>query len=335
MSTRPPTLDSRLSQVFQGAGGRVSGLTRGLPSGFGAAVASEASTRRWAVAGVTLGILAAVVVWAPAQWLASLVQHVTHDRIQLADARGTIWNGNAVAVLTGGAGSRDARSLPGRLQWQMRPHWTSGVITLTQGCCLRQGVDLVLRPGLNRLRIDIQPRSAPPLGVQPPPAPGQAATPMADTGHPLPGGPGGDAPWAQWPADWISGLGTPWNTMELGGALRLSSQGLALQWVQGRFSIEGRAELGIQDLRSRLSTLPRLGSYRLAISGDPAQAGTAQILLDTVDGALLLNAQGSWSAGGLRLRGDASARDADQGALANLLNILGRRDGNRSILSIG
>jgi len=41
---------------------------------------------------------------------------------RLADARGTVWSGSAVAVLTGGAGSRDATALPGRLGWTLRPH---------------------------------------------------------------------------------------------------------------------------------------------------------------------------------------------------------------------
>ena len=57
--------------------------------------------------------------------------------------------------------------------------------------------------------------------------------------------------------------------------------------------------------------------------------------LSTLDGALLLSGQGSWSASGFRLRGEASAAEADQAALNNLLNIIGRRDGARSIISIG
>jgi general secretion pathway protein N len=50
---------------------------------------------------------------------------------------------------------------------------------------------------------------------------------------------------------------------------------------------------------------------------------------------LLLNGSGSWGAGGLRLRGEATAAEVDQPALANLLNIIGRRDGARSLISIG
>ena len=70
---------------------------------------------RWAAAGIVLGVLLALVAFAPAAWLAGSVASATGQRVLLADARGTVWNGSAVAVLTGGEGSRDASSLPGRL----------------------------------------------------------------------------------------------------------------------------------------------------------------------------------------------------------------------------
>jgi general secretion pathway protein N len=139
----------------------------------------------------------------------------------------------------------------------------------------------------------------------------------------------------QWPAAWLVGLGTPWNTLRPGGALRLTTQALSLRWAQGRFAMTGSAGLELRDFSSRLSTLPRLGSYRLTLSGDPAQAGTAVVTLDTLDGALRLSGSGSWSQGGLRLRGEATTTDADRPALNNLLNIIGRRQGARSVLTIG
>jgi general secretion pathway protein N len=41
------------------------------------------------------------------------------------------------------------------------------------------------------------------------------------------------------------------------------------------------------------------------------------------------------AAGGLRFRGEATAAGGEQPALANLLNIIGRRDGARSVIEIG
>jgi general secretion pathway protein N len=37
----------------------------------------------------------------------------------------------------------------------------------------------------------------------------------------------------------------------------------------------------------------------------------------------------------LRFRGEATAAEGDEGALDNLLNIIGRRQGARSVISIG
>lgn len=258
--------------------------------------------RRWAWAGALVGALVALVLQAPAAWLAATVASASNGRVQLAEAEGTIWSGSAVMVLTAGSGSREARTLPGRLEWRLRPHGLAGQLDLRQACCLNDWVSLRVSPGLGRVRVEVGP----------------------------------ERDWlGLWPAALLTGLGTPWNTLQPSGALRLVTRTLAFEWVQGRFVLQGQADLELVDFASRLSTLPRLGSYRLSLSSDPAQAGTLQVLLTTLDGSLRLSGQGSWSASGMRLRGEATAADADQAALNNLLNIIGRRDGARSIISIG
>jgi general secretion pathway protein N len=83
---------------------------------------------------------------------------------------------------------------------------------------------------------------------------------------------------------------------------------------------------------SRLSTLPVLGSYRLDVTAGDAGA---RLTLATLSGALRLSGDGSWDAAGLRLRGEASAAAGAEAALDNLLNIIGRRQGARSIIAIG
>ena len=275
----------------------------------GWAIAAAAS-RRWALFGALFGALLALIVFAPASWLAQAVSTATGERVQLADARGTVWTGDAVLVLGAGVGSRDARALPGRIGWTLRPQASlAGLglqLGLQQDCCLNGQTRIALQPGWGRLRASVQSTT------------------------------GADSSWlGQWPAALLVGLGTPWNTLQPGGALRLSTQDLAFEWVAGRFVLTGSAALELRDFSSRIATLPRLGSYRLSISGDAAQAGTAQVALSTLDGALQLNGSGSWSASGLRLRGEATAAEADQPALDNLLNIIGRRDGARSVLTIG
>ena len=81
--------------------------------------AARPAPTRWALAGAALGLLAAVVAFAPAAWLAAGVAGASGGQLLLADARGTVWSGHAVAVLSGGADSRDAVALPGRLSWRL------------------------------------------------------------------------------------------------------------------------------------------------------------------------------------------------------------------------
>lgn len=261
---------------------------------------------RWSLAGVLLGLVVGSVAFAPAAWVAAGVSAASGGRLLLAEARGTVWKGSAIAVLTGGPGSRDASALPGRLAWSLSPRWAGGpamALNAEQACCLNGLVTVLLRPGFGGLRIDLLPGAAGRVG--------------------------------QWPGAWLTGLGTPFNTLQLGGQLRLLSPGLSLQSVQGRWRLEGRADLDLVGMSSRLSTLPTLGDYRLSVDATP-DAGAA-LRLNTQRGALQLQGDGQWTAAtGLRLRAQAQAATADdEAALGNLLNIIGRRQGARSVISIG
>jgi general secretion pathway protein N len=57
--------------------------------------------------------------------------------------------------------------------------------------------------------------------------------------------------------------------------------------------------------------------------------------LETLEGSLQLSGSGQWVGSRLRFRGEASALPERESALANLLNIIGRRSGPRSLISIG
>jgi general secretion pathway protein N len=145
--------------------------------------------------------------------------------------------------------------------------------------------------------------------------------------------PAGHNPIGEWPAAVLAGLGAPWNTLQPEGTLRLSSPGLSLDLASGRWRLSGQADLELADIGSKLTTLDRLGSYRLHIDGADAQG--PRLSLSTLDGALQLQGQGQWTGTQLRFRGEAHAAPGFDGALDNLLNILGRRQGARSIISIG
>jgi DNA-binding transcriptional LysR family regulator len=97
-------------------------------------------------------------------------------------------------------------------------------------------------------------------------------------------------------------------------------------------TIARRIEMLEQDLGIHL--VERLSRcYRLTVDGDAS--GTAQLTLSTLEGALQLTGSGTAGANGVRFRGEARAASGDDAALSNLLNIIGRREGARSVISIG
>ena len=73
-----------------------------------------------------------------------------------------------------------------------------------------------------------------------------------------------------------------------------------------------------------------------AATGWQVQGGEAPTLtLSTLDGHLQLNGTGQWVGNRLRFAGEASATPEREAALSNLLNIIGRRNGARSIITVG
>ncbi|MCE4556209.1 type II secretion system protein N [Pelomonas cellulosilytica] len=259
--------------------------------------------RRWAITGVTLGLLGALVLFAPASWLARWLAAATNEHLLIVDTQGSVWNGSGVVVLTGGAGSRDAASLPGRLRWKMSLKGLALQLAARQDCCLNGELLVGIQPGLGRVAVSIDNR----------------------------------ADWlARLPASVLAGLGTPWNTLQLGGSLRLTTRDLRLESAQGRWRQLGGFDLDLVNLSSRISPVAPLGSYRLSLNADAANPGVSTLQLSTMDGALLLNGVGTLSAGGKsRFSGEASAAPGREEALNNLLNIIGRRQGARSVLTIG
>ncbi len=270
--------------------------------------------KAWAPGGALVGAVLALVGFAPAQWLAGAVNDATGERLMLVDARGTVWNGSAQLVLTGGAGSRDASTLPSRLHWTLGLDGTALLLRAQQDCCMNVPLTLRVRPGWARLRVEL----VPPVG----PGAGNAGMPrMSGT-------------LAQWPAGWLTGLGTPWNTLRLAGSLALSSTGFAAENVQGRWTLTGQAQLDLRSMSSGLSTLDTLGSYRFQLQGDE-RGDAARISLSTTEGALQIMGNGQWTASRLRFNGQASAAPGSEAALSNLLNLIGRRQGALSLITIG
>ncbi len=251
---------------------------------------------RWAIAGALLGGVVATTVFAPARWLAAALSQASGQQLQLVSAQGSIWAGSSQLVLSGGQGSVNAVALPGQVSWRIRPVWAGLSIQITAACCTPQPLQLrAMAVGWKGMRIVLQD--------------GQS----------------------QWPASLLAGLGTPWNTVQAQGQLSATTQDFVVELGPTGLSQTGRLQLDALNISSRLSTLSPMGSYRITLLGGPSPS----LELTTLEGSLQLSGQGQWVGQRLRFSGVASAAPERVEALSNLLNILGRRDGARSIITVG
>lgn len=254
--------------------------------------------KRWAILGAVLGTGLALLAHAPAVWLGDAIAAASGSRVRLLDTRGTVWRGDARLLLAESANSPDAKVLPGRVSWRLGWHRWAPQAALRADCCMLQQARLRLVPSWS----------------------GYSAR-LGDVN-------------TRWPATMVSAMGAPWNTVQPEGELRVRTQGLSLESSSSGIRLRGQVQLDAMALASRLSTIRPIGSYRLTFDG-AVGAAPASLQLQTLEGPLRLDGKGQWVGSRLRFSGEASADPASESALGNLLNTLGRRQGNKSVLSLG
>jgi general secretion pathway protein N len=116
----------------------------------------------------------------------------------------------------------------------------------------------------------------------------------------------------------LTGLGAPFNTLDLQGDVRLS-------WTDMRVLNQqayGQLTVLLTDMASRVSPVRPLGSYRVTLL---AQGPAATLQLTTLSGPLQLDGAGQWQRGRFAFNGAARSTSEARGSLAGLLNLLGRR----------
>ncbi|NIC42237.1 type II secretion system protein N [Aquabacterium sp. A08] len=262
------------------------------------------STVRWprpvATLALAWGLLAGTLVGAPAAWLAHGVAWASGGRLLLLNPHGTVWQGQAQAVAAGGRQRQHRHLIAHEIRWRLRPAWSQGpglAWQLSLPCCATQTLEGRVLAQRTGIHLTVQ-------GFQ-----------------------------AHAPLDGWAALGSPWNTVRLQGRLQLSSPGLSAQWDRRQWRLQGSLNAELHHLRSALSPLPVLGNYRLRLVAPPD--GPPQVALQTLSGALQLSGQAEARPAGWRFRGLAETDAAHLGALSHLLNILGRRDGLRTHITLG
>jgi general secretion pathway protein N len=243
------------------------------------------SLRPSALLGIVCGALFALVAYAPATWLAGAIAQASQQRVLLQNTIGTVWSGSAHLVLSGGSGSADAMQLPTRLEWKITPQLWGVQLQIQSACCTTQSpIQLTINRQNDHWQWQL------------------------------------DAKSVVLPAQWLVGLGAPWNTLRMTGTLTLQAQTLQGQIKQGKLvSLTGQASLQGTQIQTALSTIKPLGNYT-------AQLNNQTIRLGSTDGsALMLSGRGQISESGFQLQGEALAEKGREDALGNLMHVIGQR----------
>ena len=127
----------------------------------------------------------------------------------------------------------------------------------------------------------------------------------------------------------LSKLGSPWNTIRPSALIGLRWNDLTIR--SGLF--DGKMTIELRDASSVLTPVQPLGSYQIEVSANGPQA---VLNLTTLKGPLALTGTGSWSdRGGLRFLAQATPEPAEQERLQSFLALIGRKEGEKTIIKIG
>ncbi len=248
----------------------------------------------WLSAGVA-SVTFTVATFIPASWLVPILEKQTAGRLTLGEARGTLWRGSAFIGGAASAGDPVTPLLPGRFSWQLSPVLLLGSVDakLENSAALSQPISF--KGGWHQWQV----------------SPGAIIL----------------------PAQRLSALGAPLNTLQPSGQMRLAWGPLQVALQHGQIGVVGTMQLEMTDMSSRLSPIKPLGSYDLIMDWRETQAS---VTLKTIKGPMLLSGSGAITNGRLQFSGTAQADAGQEERLANFLNLLGqsRRVGDKYITAL-
>jgi general secretion pathway protein N len=252
--------------------------------------------KRYAALLCALVVASVSIVNAPAAWLAPLVKHYSQGTVSFSQSWGTVWRGSAVLALH--RSEKEVLHVPQPLAW---------TLDINQLLHLKSQLDLssaalqapvALQFDANTLRI----------------AAGQY----------------------QLPANSLSTLGAPFNTLKPSGNISLNWQAFTLNAASPAVPAVPFS-LNVKDLRMGLTGNEILGDYQILAT--PTAGNRWTIALSTrnpAQAALLLQGSGQASinsAPQFELVSQATATPTPP-RVQTLLNFLGRRQGDTHVLRI-
>ncbi len=240
-------------------------------------------------------VLLTVMVFLPASWLGAALEKQTAGRISLGDVQGSFWRGSAFLGVAADQKGSVTALFPGRFSWRISPKVLLGQIDAEV-----YNEDALLSPvkiNGNFTQWQLSPSSI------------------------------------RLPSERLEGLGAPLNTIGPTGKILLRWDHLEVSREGQILKTRGHAQLEMNDMASRASSIKPLGSYSLAFNllGDKVE-----LSLTTTRGPMNLEGSGSLQQGHFQFSGKAYAQVGQEERLANLLNLLGRRrqEGDKQIIAL-
>lgn len=234
---------------------------------------------------------------APAQWMAHLVRNLSQGRVDLADASGSIWSGQATLVVGSSERGSSRVSLAEPMTWKLAP-WSllAGVIDLSLAHPSALSRPLALRATFAR-RLDAGPATL------------------------------------RLPASLLAGFGAPWNTIRPGGVLTIKWDRLIVD--AGR--VQGDLVAEWQFASSALTPVSPFGHYRLQTSGTYPGTQLNLLTLSgplelTGNGTIAEGGRLRFQGVARALPGTDPGVKVQ---LAGLIALLGRREGDTALLNFG
>jgi general secretion pathway protein N len=244
-----------------------------------------------------LAVIATTIATAPARFIDLAVDRATLGRVRLAEPDGTMWQGSGRLVFADIGTDEAARTSTAGVAIPGRVRWSVRPWPLLAGLVdATISIDGMAQPVRMQGGFDE-------LRV----GPGAVSLPSVE----------------------LSRLGSPWNSIRPSGALAVRWESLLVS----NGNLNGRASLELRDASSAMTPVRPLGSYRVNIDG---KGSNAELGIETLSGPLRLTGDGSWDARrGLRFVAEARAEPAEAARLQSFLGVIGRREGDRTIIRIG
>jgi general secretion pathway protein N len=242
-----------------------------------------------------VSVLATVLFFLPASWVGIMIEKQTAGRIVLGDVQGSFWRGSAFIGVASDKSAAVTPLFPGRFIWKISPRILFGQLSVDVENAVTLSAPIAIDGNFTHWRV-----SPARLNL---------------------------------PSERLEGLGAPLNTIGPSGKIVLSWGELNLTQIDAKFALNGRMQLELSEMASRISSIKPLGSYKVAMQW---RGETVDLDLTTSKGPLMLEGSGKLLQGRFQFSGKAFAEAGQEEKMANLLNLLGRRrqDGDKQIIAL-